>query len=579
MKRKYLIYSSFIVLALAVGGACSSSFLDEKPQGFLSEETLKSEDGVDAALIGAYSLLDGMNLDDNNTWSANPWNWILGSVPTDDAYKGSEQTDFPEITQIEIYQWSAGNAIMNDKWVQSYEGIKRANNTLKLMAETEGIAEEKQKTIEGEARFLRAYYHFELYKVWGNVPYFTEADGEKYIKSNVGVTPLADAIADVEAAIPLLPETQKERGRVDRFAARAFLGKMYLYQDNVDAGVAAKAKEQLDIVVDAKKLAPCLKDVFQVPGENHEEVLFSVQASTNDGGNSRNANWLNQLAFPAGPVFGCCGFHQPSQDLVNAYKVDEDGLPDMDFDTSNDADFNATVDFVDPRIDLTIGRDGVPFLDWGVHAPNWIRDRNFSGPYSSKKHIHYKTDGTTSGGWNNNAYNGINYPIIRLADAILLLAEAEVILGNLDKAEELVNKIRIRARGCAQGPASDDITGPDVITDDIKDGGITWAKYEVRPYPDGTFEANGPEFARNAVRMERRLELALEGHRFFDLKRWGIAADVLNKFVEKTKASRTYYSDADTYDNIKHRWYPIPQAQIEANTVNGERILKQNDPW
>jgi hypothetical protein len=582
--KKSIIYNLVFMLLL---WACSSSFLEEPPRGFLAESQLESEAGVNTALLGAYSLLDGMNLDNNNTWSANPWNWQFGTITSDDSYKGSEQTDFPEMTQLEIYQWTSGNAIMNDKWVQSYEGVNRANSTLKLLAKVTDISDADKKRIEGESRFLRAYYHFELYKVWGNVPYFTEED-EEFIKSNVGVDPLGDAIKDVEAAVPLLPATQAQRGRVDQFAAKAFLGKLYMYLETPDA---AKAKAQLDPVVNAKSLAPCLKDIFQTATENHEEALFSVQASTNDGGNSRNANWLNQLAFPAGPAFGCCGFMQPSQDLVNAYKVGADGLPELDFDTFDDADLDPENDFVDPRIDLTIGRDGVPFLDWGVHAPNWIRDRAFSGPYSPKKHIHYKAEPVSTGGWNNNANNGINYPVIRLADAILLLAEAEVLLGNVPRAEELVNMVRVRAGNCAQGAwvkvpdgadegdAPDEtFSGTEVIASkaDINGSHNDWAKYKVEPYPTGTLTA---ENAMAAVRYERRLELALEGHRFFDLRRWKIAAQVLNNFVTKTKASRSYYNDAATYDETKHRWFPIPQNQINANTIGGEQILKQHPQW
>lgn len=584
--KKSIIYSSsiFVMLTLLLG--CSKSFLEEEPRGFLSEGTLKNSVGVEAALVGAYAMLDGYNIDNANTWLAGPHNWQLGSVPSDDAYKGSEQTDFPEFTQLEIYQWTSGNSTLNDKWVSLYEGVVRVNNTLRLLKGATDITAANASRIEGEARFLRAYYHFELYKVWGNIAYYTENDTDFY-KSNVGGDPLGDAIKDLEAAVDLLPESQSDRGRANKFSARAMLGKLYMFKLAPDgktpAPEAAKAEAQLQVVVDAKALAPCLKDVFQTKTENTDEQLFSVVASTSpaDGANSRNSNWLNQLAFPAGPAFGCCGFHQPSQDLVNAYRVDPvTGLPALDFDTGNDANLDPATDFVDPRIDITIGRDDVPFLDWGVHAPNWIRDRTFSGPYSPKKFVHYKTEQVSSGGWNNNANNGINFPIIRLADAILLLAEAKVILGKLAEAETLVNKIRTRAGACSQGPTTDAagkaVTGPDVITTNITDPKITWAKYKVSPYPVGTFAAQGPTFAMNAVRYERRLELALEGHRFFDLRRWKIGAQVLNKFVENTVKTRGYYKDAKKFDDDKNQWYPIPQSQINASSRNGQKTLTQN---
>ncbi len=584
--KRLIKYSSYI---LVLCWACSDSFLEEPPRGFLSEQTLQSPSGVEAALLSAYAVLDGHN-DGNNNWTANPFNWIFGSVPTDDAYKGSEQTDFPEMTQLEIYTWTAGNAVINAKWVMSYEGIVRANSVLKILPQAAGITDADAKRIEGEARFLRAYYHFELYKVWGNIPYFTEEDVD-FIKSNEGVDPLGSinndpsapsVINDLKAAVELLPEVQADRGRADKYAARAFLGKAYMYGTSKDP---AKAKEQFDIVVANKTLAPCLKDIFQMSTENHQEVLFAVQASINDGGNANNGNWLNQLAFPGGGGdFSCCGFHQPSQNLVNAYKVDANGLPLLD--TFNDADVDAAADVgdvLDPRIDLTIGRDNVPFLDWGVHAPNWIRDRAFSGPYSPKKFMHYQQDPASEGGWNNNATSAVNFPVIRLADIMLLLAEAEIMLGNdLGRAEELVNAIRVRAGACAQGPLVEG-AGDVVITNNLSDAGITWATYKVEPYPNGTFAAGGADFAMKALRFERRLELALEGHRMFDLRRWdydepGYAAGVLNTYVAKAKLTRSYYNDAVPYE-AKHEWYPIPTTQINANTVGGEQILKQNQGW
>lgn len=577
--KKIVIYSSIFVLFIGFLWACKSDFLEEEPKGFLSGETLANAAGVEAALIGAYAVLDGHN-DGANNWTANPHNWIMGSITSDDAYKGSEQTDFPEFTQLEIYQWSANNGVINPKWVMLYEGVVRSNTTISLLNDATDVSEDNAKRIRGEALFLRSYYHFELYKVWGHVPYFTEKDTE-FIKSNEGVSALDSAIADVEAAIALLPESQAQVGRVNQIAARAFAGKLYLYGP---AKNPTKAKEHLDIVASKKKLARCFKEVFQMTTDNNEEILFAVQASINDGGNANNANWLNQLAYPGGGgSFSCCGFHQPSQDLVNAYQVDPvTGLPML-----NPTDLpnpSSTANVLDPRIDFTIGRDEVPFLDWGIHAPNWIRDRAFSGPYSPKKFAHYKANPSSQGGWNNNATNAINYPIIRLADAILLLAEAEVMLGNLSRAQELVNMIRERAGNCAQGGLVDG-GGPEVITDNLADPAITWATYKVETYPAGHPSFASAAAAMEAVRLERRLELALEGHRFFDLRRWnydepGYAATILNTFTSRagTDWGRSYYKDAETYE-AKHEWYPIPTPQINANTVGGERILKQNAGW
>lgn len=581
--KKLIIYSSIFVLFGGVLWACKSDFLEEEPKGFLSGSTLANAAGVEAALIGAYAVLDGHN-DGANNWTANPNDWILGSITSDDAYKGSEQTDFPEMTQLEIYTWDAGNSQLNPKWVMSYEGVVRANSTLSLLAQATDIDEDDRKRIEGEARFLRAYYHFELYKVWGKVPYFTEAD-EDFIKSNANAAPKDSVIIDLEAAIPLLPEEQGQIGRINKIGASAFLGKVYLYGPDKDAD---KAITNLEYVVGKRSLATCLKDVFQMTTDNNPEVLFAVQASINDGGNANNGNWLNQLAYPGGGgSFSCCGFQQPSQDLVNAYQVDAAGLPVI-----NPPDLpnpTTTANVLDPRIDLTIGRDEVPYWDWGVHAPNWIRDRAFSGPYSPKKYMQYKADPASNGGWNNNATNAINFPVIRLADAMLLLAEAYVMKGNLGDAMDLVNAIRRRAGNCAQGPLVDG-GGAESLTSDLANPGITWATYRVEEYPASHPSFSDQKAAMEAVRLERRLELALEGHRFFDLRRWEYeygdadleldVADLLNTFTSRAASDwgRSYYSGAATYE-AKHEWFPIPTTQINANTVGGVRILEQNPGW
>src|SRR5690606_17366749 len=282
----------------------------------------------------------------------------------------------------------------------------------------------------------------------GSVPYMKETDTD-FRKTNVGSDPLAEAIADLELAKTLLPPTQDDKGRANGKAAQAFLGKLYMYDLNF-----AKAKENLEPVVNSTPLSPCQRDVFEYESENDPEALFSVQMSLSNAAQARNSNWLNQLAQPniSGGVTTCCGFHQPSQNLVNAYKVDANGLPLLD--TFNDAPLDEATDEIDPRLDLTVGRDDVPYWDWSLHSPSFIRQRSYSGPYSPKKFQPYNTSPLVAGGWNGKANNGVNVPIIRMADAMLLLAEAEVELGNYDRAEELVNLIRVRAAGCAQGPLS-----------------------------------------------------------------------------------------------------------------------------
>ncbi len=540
--------------------ACSKDFLNAPAQASLDEGTLANQAGVEAALIAAYSMLDGWNNDwgtFNPPWGAAGSNWIWGSVTSDDAYKGSDPGDQQEIQIIELFEWAPGNEYFNIKFQALYEGIARGNSTLKLMANAEDISETER--IEGEARFLRGHYHFDAWKLWKNVPYYDETAEDFRQPNTTDILP--NIKADFEFAIANLPVTQSAVGRATKGAAQSYLGKVLLYE-----GDWSGAKSQLDAVVNSGTYAlqDCFHDPFTTEGENGSEHIFSIQASVNDGtGGGENGLFADRLNHPhGGSPFGCCGFHQPSHNFVNAHKVDANGLPFLDK-SYNNSDVTAD-DVVDPRLDWTVGRDDVPFLDWGVHAPEWIRNRSWAGPFSHKKFIH-KVGEISSVGWSNKQLSPVNIPIIRYADVILMLAEAEVELGNLDRGRELVNMIRARAANCAQAP--------DGGATAIDDPGITWAKYAVGTYDDAWTDQS---MAREAVRFERRLEIAMEGHRLFDLRRWGIAAQVLNEDylpVEKTK--RNYLQPSPGYSS-KHDLFPLPSVQIELSKVDGTAMLQQN---
>jgi hypothetical protein len=235
---------------------------------------------------------------------------------------------------------------------------------------------------------------------------------------------------------------------------------------------------------------------------------------------------------------------------------------------------------LDPRLDWTVGRDGVPYKDWGLYssADGWVRDLANGGPYGPKKNAHEKASGAESSvGWQNTQLNSVNIHLFRYADMLLMLAEAEVEAGSLANAVTIVNEIRNRAAQRAQGPG----TATGNIAVPINDPSITWAVYKISPYPSFPDQA----YARNAVRYERRLELAMEGQRFFDLRRWGIADATLNAYIngvgggaEKSAARRLYLAGAEPFA-ARHRWYPLPAIQIELSRVGGEERLKQNPGW
>ena len=213
---------------------------------------------------------------------------------------------------------------------------------------------------------------------------------------------------------------------------------------------------------------------------------------------------------------------------------------------------------LDPRIDHSIGRRSIPYLDWIAHpGKNWIRKQDYAGPYSPKKYIYYKSQEgslTDASSWTR-GYALMNYTIIRFADVLLMAAEAEIEAGSLDKALEYVNRVRTRAANSAHW-----VKNPD---------GSLAANYEIALYD--AFPSK--DFATKAVRMERKLELSGEGHRFFDLVRWGVAADELNKYLTYESQYLTTKFGGARFTSGKSEYYPIPQTQID---IQGSDVLSQN---
>ena len=569
---KYLKIGLFVAALGMIAAACSEGFLELNPQGSLDGAALQSPAGIEASLISAYSMLDGWNGKWGNfgPWGRDAGHWIWSGVASDDAHKGSDASDIADITQIELYQWLPSNGLLDDFFQSRFEGIARANATRALNNASTSIDATRQAEIDAETRFLRGHFHFDLWRMFGAVPFFTEDDLE-FRKSNAADI-LPDIIADFTVAAQGLPASQAEVGRASAGAAWAYLGRAQMF-----AGNFSEAKAALDQVVNSGQYAlnPCFQDNFNAATDNSAESVFAVQFSTNDGDpNADNGNYGTRLGFPhSGSPFGCCGFNQPSQDLVNAFKVDASGLPLID-----GTDITSE-DFVDPRLDLSVGRDDVPFWDHGTHNPTWIRDRNFAGPYSPKKTQYFSSQpefnsAATPGAWGPQV-SAINYNIIRYADVLLLLAEAEVELGNLERARELVNQVRSRASGCAQGPAS---STADILVA-IDDPGITWATYAVGTYDDPWTSAAA---ARDAVRLERRIELSNEGHRMYDLRRWGVLASTMNAYFAANNArpdgdvaKRGYLSEAFLVEE-RHNRFPLPSVQVDLSELEGQTMLQQN---
>jgi hypothetical protein len=586
-KHPLLLGTTLTILASVTLYGCKDFLTSNSaPQGTLNEQSLATRQGVEGNLIAAYRALD-WNTGVGGAWGNAASNWVWGSVTSDDAYKGSEAIDQPPIDDIEAYQWGTGDAesYLNDKWRGMYEGVVRANATLRLLKQ---VVEEKPGEIpdadaagiEGEAIFLRAHYHFEAWRMWGNIPYYREDDDDFRKPNAPSAEVAAEILNDLNAAIALLPPSPRngEVGRATQWTAKAYKGRVQIYTGDYSGALATLGEVRTS---GTYALEPSFDRVWTGFTEfaNGPETIFAYQASANDGEpEGNNANWGERLNFPhGGSHFGCCGFHQPSQNLVNFYGVDgATGLPlaltDAGWNSRNDNLTSATITPVDPRLDWTVGRDGVPYKDWGRHVSSWIRDPTWGGPYSPKKNVHEQASGAEqqAGGWAPTQMNSVNIQIFRYADLLLLLAEAEVEVGSLEAARTLVNEVRARAGVRAQGPGTERAN----IAVPINDPSITWADYEIGLYP--SFPSQ--DYARTAVRYERRLELAMEGQRFFDLKRWGTAAQVLNAYLAVEQNRRVQLGSAQTFSE-RHQLYPIPEIQIELSRVAGEDRLQQNPGW
>jgi hypothetical protein len=605
--RSRLVLGTAVLSLLSATLYACKDFLDTASQGTVQEATLLTKVGVEGSLIAAYRMLDCTN--SVGAWGCAASNWVFGDITSDDAYKGSEASDQPGATQVELYTWDIGQAgdYIEQKWSTVYEGIVRANSTLRLLARVRAdkpqeISDGAAAGIRGEALFLRAHYSFEAWRMWGKIPYFHENDTDPatglafVLPNNLSVDSVAGLInADLDSAMALLSKTPRngEVGRATFWTAKAYKGRLQVYR-----GQFAAAVTTLDSVATAGPYA--LETSFDHVWtgfqslKNGKETIWAYEASSNDGEpNGQNANWGETLNFPhSGSPFGCCGFHQPSQNLANFYAVDAvTGLPkavaDAGWNNRDSTWVAAATDTVDPRLDWTIGRDNVPYKDWGLHTAEWIRASSYGGRYSPKKNAQEDASGSQSQvGWNAAQLNSVHIHLFRYADLLLLLAEAKVETNDLAGARTIVNQIRTRAGVSAQGCGSSDsalvATYPLCASDSrlavpINDASITWATYKVGLYT--TPFATQAE-ARTAVRYERRLELGMEGQRFFDLRRWGLAyaTQVMGDYLTEEKTRRTYKTAQIPFAS-KYMFFPIPPTQIDLSVVGGQSMLTQNPGW
>jgi hypothetical protein len=555
------------IAAVVIINACDRSYLNKRPLGQLDEVALANKKGVERLLIGAYSMLDGIG-GNKSWWYSAASNWIYGSICGSEAYKGANESDQElVINPIEKFSMTANNASLASKWGTVYDGVQRANDVLRIMAKATDISEEDQKRIEAEARFLRAHYHFEAKKMWNKIPFIDETitygDGNYHVSNEIDAWPKIED--DLLFAIRNLKTTpyQNAVGRATKYTATALLAKAYMFQKKFSL-----AQPLLDSIINYGpfKLVSYHNN-FNPAERNSDEAIFSVQMSVNDGIGPNdvitNGNLGDVLNFPysmSGSPYSCCGFFQPSQYLVNHFKTDSvTGLPDLD--NFNDADvkhdngilasepFDPYTGTLDPRLDWTVGRRGIPYLDWGNHpGAEWIRDTAYGGPYSPKKNLYYQSQqgqqNDLSFWTNGSTTNNVN--LIRFADVLLWAAEVEAKIGSLTKARDYVNRVRRRAADTSGWVKKAD--------------GSFAANYKIGEYQ---IEWTDRVFALKAIQYERMLELAMEGHRFFDLVRWGIAdIEINDKYIRKEKNRRSHLVGA-IFQKGRNEYFPIPQLQID----------------
>ncbi len=567
--KKRLIY---FVIVLFAAYSCGDEFATTPAVGALSDETLANPQGVDLLLTGAYSVLDGVrNNQAGNGFSVSGDRWIF-DVVSDDAHKGSTDGDQADLFSLETLDWQTSNGYFRGPFTSIYAGVNRANAVLNVIAgiDTSALNAAEAAAIvgqEAEARFLRGHFYFEATKIYGNVPIISVENFAAFEFNQPNPGPAWDQIeADFQFAIDNLPDTQSDPGRPTANVARAFLGKALLYQSEW-----AAALTQFQAVINSGEfaLAANYLDNFNAAGENGPESVFAIQFAA-DGGLSFNGNVGSTLNFPGGGPFGsCCGFYQPTIDLANAFIVDgATGLPLMDssVDFLNDYGVNSADAFtpdtttpVDPRLDFTVGRRGIDYNGFGEHiGKDWIRAgfNDISGPYLPKKNV-YQADelgaNQGTGAWGQQ-HSGVNYNIMRYADVLLMAAEAAVETNDLALALTLTNQVRARAASTAVVQAVDG-SGPA-------------ANYQVGLYPAFTDQAS----ARMAVRFERRIELGMEGHRLFDLRRWGVTVDQINGYIaDEARTIENFGQKARAYE-ARFDMLPIPIDAIDLS----QGILTQN---
>lgn len=569
MKLKNILASLCVVMTTG----CSDNFLENPPQGSLSDGVMNSPEAIELLVNAAYASLYGMTNEQGDPCMRPTTNWSYGEVRADNAYKGGGgEGDVWDVHAMETFQMQSNNGNLDGKWFNLYSLISRCNSALRVLKAADPNEYKDRDMRIAEVKVIRAHHYFELVRLFNKVPYidedlkvseYVDVPNDQFTRKEH----LARIAGDLLDAAEDLPEKQDEVGRINRNIALAYAAKVKLYeayeqdeQTHAVTGVNKQLLREVVDLIDEVKGYDLLKDFQQldmIAYENGPESVFSVQYSMNDGSSDGGRiNWSNLLNSPGGnsPYHGD-GFFLPSQDLINAYQTDENGLPVFDYQSRPDygvvefidethQNLSNTEPTVDPRLDFVVGRPTITYKTYReTPCQSWVRDRGVYGHNCAKRFWVSPESPDMIKGWPWGA-SELNWQIIRYADLLLYKAEALIELGeDLETARQLINRVRQRAM---DSEYVKDFNNPE------KDA----ANYKIGLYPA---EGWTQDYARQALRTEMRLEKALEGERFFDLVRWGIAQDVMTRYFEAEKDQRVYYQVAKF--DAGEEYFPIPVAQ------------------
>ena len=567
-----------LILLVMLGTASCSKFLDYSPKGTVTAADLNTPQAADQLVIAAYASLG------NSGWG-NPIGsmWVWGSIRSDEAFKGggaiTDQGQYNQYEQFNLITTDMGETDL--LWNTLFAGVARANTALRVIDKLPVSAYPDKTERQAECRFLRGHFYFLLKEIFKWVPYADETvstDSLSLVSNRqYSNDSLWDKIAqDFQFAADNLPANQTDVGRPTKYAAMAYLAKVRLFQayeqnDNNNQVTSINTQDMEEVVSLTDSIILSGKyhldadyaDNFTLEGENGPESVFAIQYSINDGTQIGRLDMDDGLNYSVSTLYGCCSFHIPSQNMVNVFKTDADGLPEFGYfnDTSLITESDFMTNGIDPRLDHTCAVVGHPFK----YQPNvifdssWDRVPQIYGYHDCMKEI---LQANSPGLKKVGPFFGSakNIDIIRYDDVLLWRAEALIRLGRQDEALPLINEIRTRAANS---------TGRLKLAD-----GSFASNYRISTYQPGINCDWTQAYAFAALQYERRLEFGMEGSRFFDLVRWGIAAQTLNDYFAVEKTRYNFLENAH-FAQGRDEYLPIPQAEI--NLTHG--LYKQNPGW